>query len=144
LNNDLSKTTRSETETEEFGAAFAEYLKLGDMVALFGELGAGKTAFTRGLCRGLGCQIEAHSPTFNIINIYPGYIEVAHMDLYRIDGDVRDLGWDDIIDQSRVVVVEWPEKAKNDLPRKRFDVFFNVIDADTREIKIVGVDDTGN
>jgi tRNA threonylcarbamoyladenosine biosynthesis protein TsaE len=144
LDKNLTKITSSEKETEDLGATFAADLKTGDFVALYGELGAGKTAFTRGLSRGLGSQIEAHSPTFNIINFYPGATEIAHLDLYRIEGDVRDLGWDDIVDPSRVVVVEWAEKAKNDLPTRRFDVFFKIIDADTREIKIVGVDDSGN
>ena len=134
--NDLTVITYSEKQMEDIGLDFATDLKAGDFLALYGAVGSGKTVFTRGVCRGLGCRLEAHSPTFNIINFYPGNIEVAHVDLYRIDSGLHELGWDELIESDRVIVVEWAEKAKNDLPTRRFDIFFTIIDAETREVKI--------
>lgn len=140
----MIKITDSEEETENLGHDFASGLNAGDFVALYGELGSGKTAFARGICRRFNCLIEAHSPTFNIINFYPGSIEIAHIDLYRIDSGVEEIGWSDILGTGRVVIVEWPEKAKKDLPQKRFDVFFKIIDPETREIRIEKKNDSGD
>ena len=140
----MIKITRSESETELFGEKLASILKPGDCLALRGELGAGKTAFTRGLCRGLKCTTGVSSPTFNIVHLYPGKTEVAHVDLYRISDDLESIGWDDLFTSDRIVVIEWPEKAKNDLPATCKDVLFSVIDLNTREIKIDFWDDTGN
>ena len=114
------------------------------MLALYGELGSGKTAFTRGLCRGLGCRADVHSPTFGLIHYYPGDIEVAHIDLYRIDSGIGRLGWEDIIDSGRIIIIEWAEKARNDLPSRRFDIYFSIINSDSREIRVTEIDDSGN
>jgi tRNA threonylcarbamoyladenosine biosynthesis protein TsaE len=140
----LNRISHSEKDTFDFGYDFASRLSANDFIGLYGELGAGKTAFTRGLCRGLGCLVEAHSPTYNIVNIYPGRIEVVHIDLYRIENDLDEIGWTDLIDSGRVVIVEWAEKAKKELPNKRFDVFFAVIDDNQRQIRIEQINDFGN
>jgi len=137
----LIKISLSENDTLEFGREFATGLLPNDFIALYGELGAGKTAFTRGLCQGLGCSVDAHSPTFNIVNIYPGNIEVVHIDLYRIEGNLEEIGWTDLLESGRVVVVEWAEKAKNDLPRKRFDIYFNIENQNERQIRVEQTDD---
>lgn len=144
LFNDSTFITRSENQMEDIGRDFAIGLRAGDFLALYGSLGSGKTVFTRGVCRGLGCRLEVHSPTFNIINFYPGDIEVAHVDLFRIDSGLHELGWDELIDSDRVIVVEWAEKAKNDLPSKRFDIFFNIIDVKTREVRIKRLNGLGD
>ncbi len=135
---------RSEHETERFGEAFARDLKCGDFLALIGPLGSGKTAFTRGICRGLKCRIEAHSPSFNLVNYYPGDIEVVHVDLYRFNGNLEELGWDELPDSKRIIIVEWAEKAAGNLPDNRYDIFFEITDAESRTIRIDEVDDTRN
>ncbi len=136
--------THSEAETEAAGCQLADKLKSGDCVALYGSLGSGKTAFSRGVCQGFRCTVDAHSPTYNIVNIYPGNIEIVHIDLYRVDSGLEEIGWDDFFDQERIAIIEWAEKAKNDLPPKRLDVFFKIIDFETREIRIVRKNGTGN
>ena len=130
----MTTITRSENETERFGEKLAASLNRGDVLALYGPLGSGKTAFTRGLCRGLHCRVDVHSPTFNIINFYPGDIEVAHVDLYRLD-HFDDIGWDDLFDGERVVIIEWAEKAQKELPDNRLDIYFKIVDLDIREIE---------
>lgn len=137
----MIKNSLSEKDTLDFGREFASRLLPNDFIALFGELGAGKTAFTRGLCQGLGCSVDAHSPTFNIVNIYPGSIEVVHVDLYRIETDLDEIGWSDLIDSGRIVVVEWADKARKELPRKRFDIYFTIENQNERQIRIEQVDD---
>lgn len=130
-------TAKSEKETEQLGEAFAKDLKAGSFLALYGCLGSGKTAFVRGVCRGLGCRIEAHSPSFALVNIYPGIIEVAHIDLYRHSGDLEELGWYELQDSTRVVIVEWAEKAADYLPAIRYDIFFEIFGPKTRDIIVV-------
>lgn len=139
----MIKITHSGSQTESFGEKAAAGLKKGDVIALYGSLGSGKTAFVRGLCRGLKCRVDVHSPTFNIINFYPGDIEVAHVDLYRI-ASVDDFGWDDLFNGERIVIIEWAEKVKGNLPDKRIDIFFKIIDQYTREIELNTDHDTGN
>ena len=134
--NDVKQLTRSEAETETLGRDFAGELKAGDLVALHGPLGSGKTVFARGVCLGLGCTVDAHSPSFNIVNFYPGKVEVAHIDLYRVDDDVQEIGWYDLLGSERVIIVEWADKAKKDLPPSRFDVFFVIVDSNRRQITI--------
>jgi len=136
--------SHSENQTEALGKELALKIKPGDVIALYGSLGSGKTAFTRGICSGLNCVIDVHSPTFNIINFYPGEIEVAHIDLYRIDDNLDELGWDDMFNAERLVVVEWAEKAKKDLPKNRIDVYFDIIDLTTRKIEVIEPNDAGN
>ena len=128
--------SHSDKETATAGERLADRLKPGDVLALYGSLGSGKTVFVRGICQGLGCSINAHSPTFNIINIYPGAIEVAHIDLYRIDGGLAEFDIDSLQEAGRIIVVEWADKAKNDLPKRRFDIFFTIIDSEVRELQI--------
>ncbi|MCD6163361.1 MAG: tRNA (adenosine(37)-N6)-threonylcarbamoyltransferase complex ATPase subunit type 1 TsaE [candidate division Zixibacteria bacterium] len=132
----MKEITHSEKQTEALGEKLARSLKPGDFIALYGQLGSGKTAFTRGLCRELKCIVDVSSPTFNIINIYPGKIEVSHIDLYRVDNDLHELGWDELDNSENITIIEWAEKAKNYLPQMRFDVYFTIIDLETREIEI--------
>ena len=100
--------SHSETETEAAGEALAARLKAGDVVAYRGDLGAGKTAFTRGLARGLGCTGRVSSPTFTIVNEHEGRLPLFHFDLYRLgDGEeLFDIGWEDYLDRGGVCAVE--------------------------------------
>ena len=110
--------SHSEQETEALGMSLARQLKAGDVVAYRGDLGAGKTAFTRGLARGLGCTGRVTSPTFTIVNEYEGEIPLFHFDLYRLgdEEELWDIGWEDYLSRGGVCAVEWSESFPGALP----------------------------
>ena len=91
----------SSKQTEEFGSQLGKSLKAGDVVALFGDLGAGKTAFTRGLAHGMGFDGEVSSPTFALVHEYPADIPIYHFDMYRITT------WDDLIQPDFLIISTW-------------------------------------
>jgi tRNA threonylcarbamoyladenosine biosynthesis protein TsaE len=106
-----SRDTSSPEETEALGEELGRRLRPGDLVLLSGELGAGKTTFVRGVARGAGSDMPVASPTFQLVRVYRGRIQLAHVDLYRIESNVelRDLGLEELLDQG-AVVVEWGER----------------------------------
>ncbi len=111
----MSETiTRSEHETEELGRRFAEKLPGGTVVAMYGDLGAGKTAFVRGMARGMGLNCRVTSPTFTIVNEYLGERELIHFDMYRLSGadELFDIGWEDYLNRGAVCAVEWSENVE--------------------------------
>lgn len=103
--------TNSEEETEALGARLAVKLEPGAVIAFTGDLGAGKTAFTRGLARGLGIPDRVTSPTFTIVNEYDGPLPLFHFDMYRLGGEEElfGIGWEDYLDRGGVCAVEWSE-----------------------------------
>ena len=106
--------TNSPAETESIGVTLGQRLKPGTVIAYRGDLGAGKTAFTRGLARGLGCQEIVTSPTYTIVNEYlGGRIPLFHFDMYRLHSsdDLWDIGWDDYLERGGVCAVEWSENV---------------------------------
>jgi tRNA threonylcarbamoyladenosine biosynthesis protein TsaE len=105
--------TRSPAETEAFGERFGKRLRVGDMVLLTGELGAGKTTFVRGVARGTESAAPVASPTFQLVRVYPGRVQLAHIDLYRIEtpSELGDLGLDELLEQG-AVVVEWGDRLE--------------------------------
>jgi tRNA threonylcarbamoyladenosine biosynthesis protein TsaE len=109
------QTTNSPAETEETGKRLGERLQTGDVVLLTGELGAGKTTFVRGVAQGTGSEAPVASPTFQLVRIYPGRVQLAHVDLYRIENtaELRDLGLEELSEQG-AVVVEWGERVEVD------------------------------
>jgi tRNA threonylcarbamoyladenosine biosynthesis protein TsaE len=111
----LSATTNSPAETEEAGRRLGERLRAGDVVLLTGELGAGKTTFVRGVAQGTASSAPVASPTFQLVRIYPGRVQLAHIDLYRIEnpGELADLGLEELADQG-AVVVEWGDRLEVD------------------------------
>lgn len=135
--------SHNETETESLGESLGTRLRAGDVVAYFGELGAGKTAFTRGLARGLGCTGRVTSPTFTIVNEYEGPIPLFHFDLYRLEGedDLFDIGWEDYLDRGGVCAVEWCERAADLLPPGTITVTIRRCgrQEDWRQISVEGV-----
>lgn len=110
--------SRSVDETERLAADFAASLHPGAVLAFTGGLGMGKTAFTRGLARGLGFSGRVTSPTFTLVNEYDGRIPLFHFDLYRIasSDELFDLGWDDYLARGGVCAVEWSERIADALP----------------------------
>ena len=110
--------SHSEEETESIGEHLGASLSPGAVVAYLGGLGMGKTAFTRGLARGLGCKGRVTSPTFTIVNEYEGRIPLFHFDMYRLpDSDALfDIGWEDYLDRNGVCAVEWSELVADALP----------------------------
>jgi len=111
----LELMTHSVGETESAGESFAQFLTAGTVVALYGDLGAGKTAFVRGLARGLGSQSRVTSPTFTIVNEYEGTLPLFHFDMYRLGSadELFDIGWEDYLARNGVCVVEWSENVRD-------------------------------
>ncbi|MDE7245872.1 MAG: tRNA (adenosine(37)-N6)-threonylcarbamoyltransferase complex ATPase subunit type 1 TsaE [Oscillospiraceae bacterium] len=138
--------SHSTTETEALGEALAARLHPGDVVAYFGGLGMGKTAFTRGLARGLGCTGRVTSPTFTIVNEYDGPVPLFHFDLYRLNSadELFDIGWEDYLDRSGICAVEWSEQAEDAFPEDMVRVTFRrcAEDENWRRIAVEGVERT--
>lgn len=111
-------TTRSPEETERIAADLAASLRAGAVLAMYGDLGAGKTCFIRGLATGLGATRSVHSPTFTLVNEYPGRLKLFHMDLYRIrDADeALDFGLDEYLHGEGICAIEWAERVESLLP----------------------------
>ena len=106
--------THSPEETEQIGALLAKKLTPGTVIAFEGDLGAGKTAFTRGLAKGLGCTEQVSSPTYTIVNEYiSGKMPLFHFDMYRLRcaDDLFDIGWEDYMERGGVCAVEWSENV---------------------------------
>ncbi|HYI46399.1 MAG TPA: tRNA (adenosine(37)-N6)-threonylcarbamoyltransferase complex ATPase subunit type 1 TsaE [Actinomycetota bacterium] len=120
----LSVMTHSAEETRIVGAALAPNLLPGDVVSLSGDLGAGKTVFVQGLCAALGVEDRVLSPTFTIVHEYEGRFPIIHLDIYRLDSfqEVLDLGFEEFLDPSSVVLVEWGEAIGPLLPRRFLEV----------------------
>ena len=115
----MDYVSHSEAETEDLGRRLAAALGPGAVVAYRGDLGMGKTAFTRGLARGLGYEGRVTSPTFTIVNEYEGGgLPLFHFDMYRLEGpeDLFGIGWEDYLDRGGVCAVEWSERVEEALP----------------------------
>jgi tRNA threonylcarbamoyladenosine biosynthesis protein TsaE len=110
----LDVVTNSPAETEAAGEHLGRGLREGDLLLLEGDLGAGKTTFVRGVARGAGSSAHVASPTFQLVRVYPGRVQLAHVDLYRLraDAELVDLGLDDLLDQG-AVVIEWGERLES-------------------------------
>ena len=134
--------TNSPSETEAVGAALARVLEPGTVIAYRGDLGAGKTAFTRGLARGLGVKEAVTSPTYTIVNEYlGGRMPLFHFDMYRLgsEDELFDIGWEDYLDRSGVCAVEWSENVWGAM-EDAIVVTITQISEDTRKIEIEGGD----
>ena len=107
--------SHSQLETEEMGQKLAEKLPGGSVVAMYGDLGAGKTAFVRGMAKGMGLSCRVSSPTFTIVNEYLGERELIHFDMYRLSSadELFDIGWEDYLSRGAVCAVEWSENVQD-------------------------------
>jgi tRNA threonylcarbamoyladenosine biosynthesis protein TsaE len=106
-------TTSSPAETESVGEGFGARLRTGDVLLLTGELGAGKTTFVRGVTRGAGSAAAVASPTFQLVRLYPGRVQLAHIDLYRVEhsAELADLGLEELAEQG-ALVIEWGDRLQ--------------------------------
>jgi len=126
-------TTDSE-ETSQFAERFARLLQPGDVIALEGDLGAGKTTFTKGLAKGLEIKKTVNSPTFTIIKEYKGNLPLYHMDVYRVADAFEDLGFDEYFEGDGVTVVEWAHLIEEQLPEERLTIFLYREEGDQRRM----------
>jgi tRNA threonylcarbamoyladenosine biosynthesis protein TsaE len=132
--------TSDPKETEAVGEALGALLGPGDLVVLTGDLGTGKTTFTKGLARGLGVTDRVTSPTFTIVQEYDGRVPVAHVDVYRLERiqELHDFGFEELLD-SRVTVVEWGEAIALVLPRDRIEVCISMDEVRGDDARIVEI-----
>jgi len=132
-----SLETSSPEETEAAGDELGRRLRPGDLVLLRGELGAGKTTFVRGIARGIGSAAPVASPTFQLVRIYPGRVQLAHVDLYRLEqgDDLRDLGLDELLDAG-AVVVEWGDRINKTVGADAAMISIEHLGGDRRLIRI--------
>ncbi len=136
---DESFQAATEAEMIEAGRAFAARLKGGDVVALDGDLGAGKTHFCKGLVAGLGSDDEVTSPTFSLVQEYrAGRCPVFHFDWYRLEDatELQNIGWDDYLDEDGILVVEWSEKFPALLPRDTHVLSFRILPDGVRHVTL--------
>lgn len=132
--------TQSPAETEALASAFARVLKPGAVIAYFGGLGAGKTAFTRGLAKGLGTTGEVSSPTFALVHEYQGDPPLIHFDMYRVSSfdDLYTTGYFDYLDGNNILAIEWSENIEEALPEDAVRITFEVTGEESRRITIEG------
>ena len=132
--------THSERETEDAGAALGAKIPDGTVVAMYGELGAGKTAFVRGMARGMGIDCRVNSPTFTIVNEYIGERTLLHFDMYRLSSadELWDIGWDDYLERGAVCAVEWSENVEDAFTGGEVRVSIDKLSDGERRITIEG------
>jgi tRNA threonylcarbamoyladenosine biosynthesis protein TsaE len=139
----MDKKTESPEETKEFGRSLAKDLAPGSVVALIGPLGSGKTVLVQGICSALGVEQVVTSPSFVIINEYPGKLNrspvwIYHFDLYRLENveEFIKLGYEEYFYGKGITLIEWAEKVKSFLPKRRWEVHLKIISENQRGIHL--------
>ena len=133
----FSVVTSSHEQTWRIGQMLGSRLEPGDTICLYGDLGAGKTSFSYGIALGLDVKDQyITSPTFTFVNEYKGRIPFYHIDLYRLKDpeELEGIGFEEYIDSDGVTVIEWAERAEDELPDDRLSVYFSYVDERSREI----------
>jgi len=130
--------TQSAEETEKIASQLARTLKKGDVLALTGPLGSGKTTFVKGVAKGLGIRDFIKSPTFNLMHIHRGRLPLYHFDFYRLEkSDLEDLGFVEYVyDSDGVAVLEWAERVEGELPSTTYRIALKALGGTSREILI--------
>ncbi|TCP19719.1 tRNA threonylcarbamoyladenosine biosynthesis protein TsaE [Scopulibacillus darangshiensis] len=128
-------TCASPDETIAFAETLSSLLRAGDVLTLEGDLGAGKTTFTKGIANGLGIKEVVSSPTFTIIKEYEGNLPLYHMDVYRISGE-EDLGFDEYLEGEGITVVEWATNIDDLLPEDYLEIALHHVDSVTRRLTL--------
>lgn len=140
----MKLVSHSPEETENIGLRIGKQLKDGDIVALYGDLGSGKTTLAKGIASAFGIdRRDVVSPSFTIISEYPGEVAFRHVDLYRTSGDedLEGIGFWEAVGSDGITVIEWAEKAGESLPAHTITVSLTVLNPEEREITIVGIDE---
>lgn len=135
----LQVISHSELETEGLAAKLVGTFRVGDVLILVGELGSGKTAFTRGLAKALGIDEDTvTSPSYTIINEYPADTPLYHFDLYRLGdaGELHEIGWEEYLSRNGIVVVEWGERLEHLLEEQYYRITFDIEGETDRRIEI--------
>lgn len=134
--------SHSQQDTEEVGRKLAEALPGGSVVAMYGDLGAGKTAFVRGMAKGMGLSSRVSSPTFTIVNEYLGERELIHFDMYRLSSadELFDIGWEDYLNRGAVCAVEWSENVQDAFFGDEIVVRIEKLNDTDRKITIEGAE----
>ena len=132
----IIKLTVSAEETVDLGERLGKLLGPGDVVALFGDLGAGKTTLTKGIAVGLGLADDVHSPTFTLIHEHHGAVPLYHVDLYRLsrEEEIETLGLEEYIYSDGVTIIEWADRMKSLLPKDRLDITLLMHEETEREL----------
>lgn len=132
----ISINTNSAEETMNLGERLGKILRPGDVLALFGDLGAGKTTFTKGIARGLGLADDIHSPTFTLIHEHIGPTPLYHVDLYRLETEeeVDSLGIEEYIYSEGITIIEWADRMRLTLPPERLDIELKMKGDNDREM----------
>ena len=136
LNQVYTLLSHSPSDTKLWAGRIAKLLRPGDVLALEGDLGAGKTTFTQGLAKGLGIEGVVNSPTFTIIKEYQGNLPLYHMDVYRVEDEFEDLGFDEYFYGTGITVVEWASMIRSSLPPNLLDIYIKRMDGEQREIRL--------
>ena len=134
----MTISSRCEADTLQAGRELGKLCRPGTVIALTGDLGARKTAFVRGLAEALGCRGRVTSPTFTIVNEYPGKLPLFHFDMYRLSGpdDLFEIGWEDYLERGGICAVEWSELVPDAFPPDTVRVAIVKTGGDSREITI--------
>ena len=133
----FSVITSSVEQTEEVGRVLGTMLEAGDLICLFGDLGAGKTHFSYGVAQGLQVKEQyITSPTFTFVNEYQGRLPLYHIDLYRLNDptELESIGFEEYIDSDGATVIEWAERAEEELPDEKLNVYISDVSENSREI----------
>ena len=138
----LRITTHSPDETQRLAKTIGEIIEHPLVICLSGDLGSGKTAFVQGLAEGLEVAADYYvtSPTFTLVNEYPGRLPLFHIDLYRLDStsDLEDIGLDELLYDQAVIAIEWADKMSQELLSEQLSITFEIIENHCRRINLIG------
>lgn len=144
----LQVTTHSFSETQELAKRIGTLVTEGTVIALIGDLGSGKTAFVQGLAQGLEVPSNYYvtSPTFTLINVYPGRCRLFHVDLYRINSvfEAEEIGLYEILDGSGIIAIEWAERLPDALPAEHLRIQFEILENESRKISMLAYGSQAN
>jgi tRNA threonylcarbamoyladenosine biosynthesis protein TsaE len=128
--------TKTPEETQEIAEKIGEMVEAGNVITLQGDLGTGKTTFTKGLANGLDVKRNVNSPTFTIMKQYQGRIPLYHMDVYRLEDSDEDIGFSEYFDGDGVAVVEWADFIEEYLPEERLEIRLSYLGESSRKLEL--------
>lgn len=123
-------------QTKEFGLKLATFIQPGMLITLSGELGAGKTTFSKALGAALGVKKTMNSPTFTILKVYQGIVPIYHIDAYRLEGIEQDLGFEEYFEDDGLCIVEWPQYIEEQLPKERLEISITRMEGEHEESRM--------